>query len=56
MSVSEMMRGKKERPRLDMRRIARYLRERMEDAYEAIASRGLWQRRIEQERSQHYDR
>ena len=56
MSVSEMMRGKKERPRLDMRRIARYLKERMEDAYEAIAARGLWQRRIEQERSMHHDR
>jgi conjugative relaxase-like TrwC/TraI family protein len=69
MSVSEMMRGnplagdplaekaeKKQRKRLDMRRIARYFKERMEDAYEAIASRGLWQRRIEQERSMHYDR
>ena len=61
MSVSEMMRGnppvgKKERPRLDMRRIARYLKERMQDAYEAVTSRGLWQQRIEQERGLRHDR
>ncbi len=56
MSVSEMMRGKKERPRLDMRRIARFLKERMQDAYDAIASRGIWQQRINQAREQHYER
>jgi len=61
MSVSEMMRGdepakKKARPRLDLRRLARFFKERMQDAYEAVASRGLWQQRIEQERSRHYDR
>ncbi len=55
MSVSEMMRGnppmgKKEKPRLDMRRLARYLKDRMQDAYDAIASRGPWQQRIQQER------
>jgi conjugative relaxase-like TrwC/TraI family protein len=56
LSVSEMMRGKKERPRLDMRRIARYLKERVVDAYEAVTSRGLWQRRIEQERGMSHER
>jgi len=61
LSVSEMMRGKppagkKERPRLDLRRIARYFRERMQDAYEAVTSRGLWQQRIEEERGLRHDR
>lgn len=56
MSVSEMMRGKKVRPRLDMRRIGQYLKERVADAYEAVTSRGLWQRRIEHERSAHHER
>lgn len=56
MSVSEMMRGKKEKPRLDMRRIARYLKDRMQDAYDAIAARGMWQQRITQSREQHYER
>jgi conjugative relaxase-like TrwC/TraI family protein len=56
MSVSEMMRGKKEKPRLDMRRIARYLKDRMQDAYDAIAARGIWQQRITQQREHRYDR
>ena len=56
LSVSEMMRGKKERPRLDMRRIARYLKDRMQDAYDAVTSRGLWQQRVIQQREQHYER
>lgn len=50
MSVSEMMRGnpsegKKEKPRMDMRRIARFLKDRARDAYEAIKTRGPWQQR-----------
>jgi ATP-dependent exoDNAse (exonuclease V) alpha subunit len=61
MSVSEMMRGEsdaapKKRKRLDMRRIARYLKDRMQDAYDAVASRGLWQQRVTQQREQHHDR
>jgi conjugative relaxase-like TrwC/TraI family protein len=61
MSVSEMMRGEsdsgqKKHKRLDMRRIARYLKDRMQDAYDAIASRGPWQQRIIQQREQHHDR
>jgi hypothetical protein len=61
MSVSEMMRGnppvgKKEKPRLDMRRLALFLKERAQDAYEAVVSRGLWQQRITQSREQHYER
>jgi conjugative relaxase-like TrwC/TraI family protein len=60
MSVSEMMRGnppgKKEKPRLDMRRIARYLKDRMQDAYDAIAARGIWQQRVIQQREQRYER
>jgi conjugative relaxase-like TrwC/TraI family protein len=55
MSVSEMMRGKKEK-RLDLRRIARYLRDRMQDAYDAVASRGLWQQRVTEQRERHYER
>jgi hypothetical protein len=47
--------GKKEK-RLDLRRIARYLKDRMQDAYEAVASRGLWQQRITNERERHYER
>jgi conjugative relaxase-like TrwC/TraI family protein len=56
MSVSEMMRGKKEKPRLDMRRIARYLKDRMQDAYDAIAARGVWQQKITREREAHHVR
>jgi len=56
LSVSEMMRGKKEKPRLDMRRFAAYLKDRMQDAYDAITSRGLWQQRIEQQREHRYER
>jgi conjugative relaxase-like TrwC/TraI family protein len=56
LSVSEMMRGKKEKPRLDMRRLARYLKDRMQDAYDAIASRGVWQQRITQQRESHHVR
>jgi conjugative relaxase-like TrwC/TraI family protein len=61
MSVSEMMGGEsdaapKKRKRLDMRRIARYLKDRMQDAYDAIASRGLWQQRVTQQREQQHDR
>ena len=61
MSVSELLRGEsdtgaKKRKRLDMRRIARYLKDRMQDAYDAIASRAPWQQRITQQREQHYDR
>jgi conjugative relaxase-like TrwC/TraI family protein len=56
MSVSEMMRGEKKSKRLDLRRIARYLKDRMQDAYDAVASRGLWQQRISEQREQHYER
>ena len=51
LSVSEMMRGdgRKDKPRLDMRRIARYLKDRMQDAYDAIAARGVWQQRATQQ-------
>lgn len=61
MSATELLRGEsdaapKKRKRLDMRRIARYLKDRMQDAYEAISSRGLWQQRVIQQREQHYDR
>ena len=61
MSVSEMMKGEsdtgaRKRKRLDMRRIARYLKDRVQDAYDAIASRGSWQQRVTQQREQHYDR
>jgi hypothetical protein len=66
MSATELLRGDprvgesdttpKKRKRLDMRRIARYLKDRMQDAYDAIASRGLWQQRVTQQREQHYDR
>jgi conjugative relaxase-like TrwC/TraI family protein len=56
LSVSEMMRGKKEKPRLDMRRIARYLKDRMQDAYDAITARGVWQQRVIQQREQRYER
>lgn len=60
MSVSEMMREEKttrqQRRRLNMRRIGRYLKERMSDAYDALASRGKWQRRIEQERDNGHER
>jgi len=66
MSVSEMMRGdplvgdepvaKKQRPRLDMRRLARYLKDRMQDAYDAIAARGVWQQRITREREHRHVR
>jgi len=60
MSVSEMMRGEKEvkktKPRLDMRRIARYLKDRMQDAYDAIAARSLWQQRVTGGRENHHVR
>ena len=39
-----------------MRRIARYLKDRMQDAYDAVTSRGLWQQRVIQQREQHYER
>jgi len=61
MSATELLRGEsdaapKKRKRLDMRRIGRYLKDRMQDAYDAIASRGLWQQRVIQQKEQHYDR
>src|SRR5262249_53582762 len=43
LSVSEMMRGEKKKPRLDMRRLARFLKERMRDAYDAVVARRPWQ-------------
>lgn len=60
MSVSEMMRGdkqvKKAIPRLDMRRIARYLKDRIADAYDAMAARGVWQQRLIQRRENQHVR
>jgi conjugative relaxase-like TrwC/TraI family protein len=56
LSVSEMMRGKKERPRLDMRRIARFLKDRMQDAYDALAARGVWQQRVQRQREIGHER
>jgi hypothetical protein len=61
MSVSEMMRSdetvaKKQRPRLDMRRLARFVKDRMQDAYDAIKSRGPWQQRALQRETRHEHR
>jgi hypothetical protein len=61
MSVSEMMRGeepiaKKQRPRLDMRRIARFVKDRMQDAYDVIKSRRPWQQRALQREVRHEHR
>jgi len=54
LSVSEMMRGKKKREKLDMRRISRFLKDRLENPYDAIRERSTWQERIQHERRGHH--